>query len=153
MNERVSLTGAWMPITLLVMGLAGCGAPEPPEASIRAWLAEAEALAEARQAPALRELIADDYGDPAGRDAGELRRLLHGYLLAHPSIHLLTRINEIQVDGRGNGRARLTIGMLGRNAPDAGAWDLAAEVHELELFLSADGDDWRVTSARWQRGN
>ena len=119
-----------------------------PEEEIRGLIKAAESAAEARDAGALRELIADDYHDGAGRDADEIRRHLHGYLIAHQSIHLITRIDAIEVEGSAVARAQVTIGMLGRESDSS--WDLAAEVRHFDLRLARVDDEWRVTRAAVQ---
>ncbi len=138
---------------LLIAGLAlaACGPAGTPEEEIRALVDAAELAAEERDAADLRALIADDYRDPAGRTAGDVRGILHGYLVAHQSIRLLTRIDSIELEGTELARLRVTVGMLGREAgPDPG-WDLAGDVYRFDLRLAREGGEWRVIRAGWQR--
>ena len=134
------LASAWL--------LAACGPATTPEAEIRALIETAETAAEARDAGTLRELIADDYRDGAGRDADEIRRYLHGYLIAHQSIHLITRIDGIEIEGSEVARVQVTVGMLGHESDSN--WDLAAEVRHFDLRLAREDDEWRVTRAAMQ---
>lgn len=108
---------------------------------------QAERLAEARDAPGLRALVADDYADGSGRDAKDMRRFLHGWLVAHPSVNLLTRIDSIELEGTELARVRVTVGLLGRKAAAGSGWDLAAEVERLELRLARADGGWRVIGA------
>jgi hypothetical protein len=108
---------------------------------------EAETLAEARDAGELRALIADDYGDASGRDAADIRNFLHAWLVAHPSVNLLTRIDSIEFEGTEQARVRVTVGMLGREARGVSDWDLAADIERLDIRLARDGGDWRVIGA------
>lgn len=96
----------------------------------------------------MRELIADDYRDGDGRGADEIRRYLHGYLIAHQSIRLITRIDVIELEGRQVARAQVTVGMLGRESDSN--WDLAADIQRLDLRLAREDSGWRVTRAGWQ---
>jgi hypothetical protein len=128
--------------------LAACGPAATPEDEIRALVETAETAAEARDVGALRELIADDYRDGAGRGADEIRRYLHGYLIAHQSIHLITRIDAIELEGSEVARAQVTVGMLGRESDSS--WDLAADVQRFDLRLAREDGEWRVTRAGWQ---
>ena len=118
-----------------------------PEEEVRALVEEAEALAEDRDASALRDLVADDYADASGRDAAEVRNLLHAWLVAHPSVNLLTRIDSIELEGTELARVQVTIGMLGREAKGGSDWELAADVERLDIRLARDGGDWRVIGA------
>ena len=135
------------------MLVAGCGESNTPEEEIRALVDQAEAAAEDRDAAALRELVADDYRDPDGRDAGNLRSFLHGYLVMHPSLNLLTRIDSIELEGTEQARVAVTVGMLGRTAGDDADWNLAGDVYRLDLRLAReDGGDWRVIRAGLRDG-
>jgi hypothetical protein len=113
---------------------------------------DVEALAEARDAGELRPLIADDYRDGSGRDAGQIRGFLHAWLVAHPSVNLLTRIDSIELEGTEQARVQVTFGLLGREAKGGSDWDLAADVERLDIRLARDGDAWRVISAGRQGG-
>ena len=129
------------------LALAACGSPGTPEDAVRALVDEAEAAAEARNASALKDLVADDYADARGRDAGDIRALLHAWLVAHPSVELLTRVDSVELEGTELARVEVTVGMIGREAKGESDWDLAADVERLELRLARDGGDWRVVSA------
>ena len=111
---------------------------------------EAEAFAEARDAPALRDLVADDYTDASGRDAADVRNLLHGWLIAHPSVNLLTRIDSIELEGTELARVQVTVGMLGRETNGEADWDLAADVERLDIRLALQDGGWRVIAASRQ---
>lgn len=93
-------------------------------------------------------MIADDYRDGDGRSADELRRYLHGYLIAHQSIRLITRIDAIELQGAEVARAQVTVGMLGRESEST--WDFAADIYHFDLRLAQEGGEWRVTRAGWQ---
>ena len=128
--------------------VAGCADRSAPEEEIRALVDLAEAAAEDRDASALRALVADDYQDPDGRKAGDIRNFLRGYLAMHPSLNLLTRIDSIELEGTEQARVAVTVGMLGRTAGDDAGWDLAGDVYRLDLLLAReDGGDWRVIRA------
>jgi hypothetical protein len=108
---------------------------------------EAEAAAEARDASALKELVADDYQDRQGRTAGDLRNFLHAWLVAHPSVKLLTRIDAIELEGAELARVEVTVGLLGREARGDSDWSLAFEIERLEVRLAREDGEWRVIGA------
>ena len=141
-------------MALAIALLAACGSRSEPEQELRALVDEAEIAAEERDASALRELIADDYQDPQGRNAGDVRTYLHGYLIAHPSIRLITRIDSIELEGKELARVAVTVGMLGREAGADDDWDLAGDIYRLDLRLAREDDgDWRVIRAATQDEN
>jgi hypothetical protein len=111
---------------------------------------EAESHAEARDAGELRDLVADDYRDARGRDAADVRNLLHAWLVAHPSVNLLTRVDAIELEGTELARVQVTVGMLGREDTGGADWDLAADIERLDIRLARDGGDWKVIGASRQ---
>lgn len=130
-----------------LLALAGCGSPGTPEDEVRALVETAESAAEARDASALKDLVADDYQDRRGRTAADLRNFLHAWLVAHPSVKLLTRIDALELEGTELARVEVTVGLLGREAKGDSDWSLAFEVERLEVRLARDGGEWRVIGA------
>ena len=137
---------------LLCLALAACARETSPEDEIRSVVTAAEEAAESRDASALFDLIALDYQDARGNGAEEIKRYVHGYLVTHQSIHLLTRVDEIELLATNLARLRATVGMLGRETSAESSWDLAGEIYEFDITLAREGDEWRVTRADWRRG-
>ena len=132
--------------------LAACGREPSPEDAVRAVVAEAEAAAEARDASALFALVADDYRDGRGNGPDEIRRYVRGFLVMHQSVHLLVRIEEIELMATDLARLRATVAMAGREAETASASGLSADLYEFDVTLAREGGDWKVTRAEWRRG-
>jgi hypothetical protein len=137
-------------VLLAALLAAGCGPASTPEEEIRALVAAAEEAAEARDAAALKELVADDYADDSGRSAADLRTWLHGWLIAHQSVGLLTRVDSIELEGTELARVQVTVGMLGRDAAADSSWDLAADLWRFDLRLALADGEWRVIRAALQ---
>lgn len=148
MHGRILAVGVWLAISL-----AGCGAPDSPEARVRAVIAAAEHAAEARDVSAVMGLVSPDYADADGRQADELSRYLRGYFIANQSIHLLTRIDSLEFPANDVAEVALTVAMVGRDAEAEAAWDLAADVHVLRLTLMEKDGDWQVTHADRRGGD
>jgi len=119
---------------------------------VRAFVDAAETAAEARDASALKGLVADDYRDREGRTADDVRNFLHAWLAAHPSVNLLTRIDSLELEGTEQARVEVTVGLLGREAKGGSDWSLAFEVERLEVRLAREGGEWRVIAAGRQDG-
>jgi hypothetical protein len=137
---------------LLCLALAACARETSPEDEIRAVVAAAEEAAESRDTSALFDLVAPDYQDARGNAAEEIRRYVRGYLVTHQSIHLLTRVDEIEILASDLARLRATVGMLGREAGAESSWDLAGDVYEFDVTLAREEGEWLVTRAAWRRG-
>ena len=131
--------------------LAACGKPDSPEAQVRAVVQEAKDAAEARDASRLFDLIDPGYRDPRGYGADDLKRYLRGWLIAHQSVRLLTRVNSIEFPAEDLARLAVTVGMVGREAGGE-AWNLAADVYDLDVTLAREDSEWRVIRAEWRRG-
>ena len=128
--------------------LSGCGREEGPEQQLRAVVAEAEAAGEARSPRAVLKLLAPDFRAGDGADTATLERYLRGWFLAHPSVHLLTRVERLELLADDLAEMDVTVAMLGSEA-DA-SFDLAADVYLVELTLAREGDEWLVTRADWK---
>jgi hypothetical protein len=137
-------------LAVLVTVVAGCGESQTPDAIVRAVIAQGEQAAEARDLSAIMDLVAPSFEDGQGGGRDELKQYLRGYLVAHQSIHLLSKVESVEFPYRDLAKVSLTVGTLGREAAAATAFDLAADVYDVELELKLDDGEWRVTRASWR---
>jgi len=137
-------------LAVLVTVVAGCGESQTPDAMVRAVIAQGEQAAEARDLSGIMDLVAPSFEDGQGGGRDELKQYLRGYLVAHQSIHLLTKVESVEFPYRDMAKVSLTLGTLGRDAAAATAFDLAADVYDVELELKLDDGEWRVTRASWR---
>lgn len=126
--------------------LAACSTPSDPEAELRAWVAEAEEEAESKDRRALVDRIAVSYGDARGNDRDGISDMFRFYMLRQQSIALLTKIDDIEIQGDSAAELTLTVGMAGTNT---GSFGLNADAYRFELELEKDGDEWLLIGARW----
>lgn len=131
--------------------LAGCSDPESPEAQVRATLASIEEAAEARDVDGVMEHVSDQFRDAYGRSGAELANYVRGFFILNQSIHLLSRIDTIEFPTTEEARAKVTVGMVGREAAESNAWDLAAEVRDFDVTFMREDGEWKVTHAKWDR--
>lgn len=127
--------------------LAACGNTNSPEQQVRAVIDQVEAAAESRDVGDLTAHISKDYQDSNGLGPEELARYLHGYFIANQSIHLVTRIEQIDFPTDDEARAQVLVGMVGREAAapnqlDAG--DLAADLHTFKIALRREDGAWKI---------
>ena len=112
-----------------------------------------ETAVEQRSLESVKELVDSDYKDEwNGSRRAALRSLLF-YFQGHQTIHLVTRISDINLSDDGsNASATVYVGMTGKSAePSEALIDLNADLYRFDIDLMANGNDWLVKSAKWQR--
>jgi hypothetical protein len=131
--------------------LAACGDADSPEQQVRQVIDKMETAAEARDVSELVEHLSSEYRDVNGMSADEAGRYVRGYFVANQSIHLLTRVEQIEFPLPDEARARVLVGMVGRDADAASNWDLAADLYEFKLSLRQEDGEWKVSFAQWTK--
>lgn len=143
------LLAAW--IALVFGGTAACrSGADSPEARIRTTIVRAEALAEAKDLGGLKNLISDAYRDDGGQDKRAILGLLFLQFRRNASIHLLTRIDHIEIQ-QAQATATVFTAMAGR--PILGVDDLPAlraDLYRFDLTLVDERGTWRVTKSTWR---
>lgn len=140
--------------TLFLFALQGCDSePQTPEERIRRLISVAEDGAEQRDAGALLDLLADDYRDRRGNDKDKLATLLRLYFFRNQSIHLLTKIENIEFPYQDFARARVIVAMAGQPIANTPAALPRASIYRFDLELTLQGGEWRVTGVEWDRAS
>jgi hypothetical protein len=129
---------------------AGCGSSDP-EAEIRAVLAAAEEAAESRDAGLFADLVAESYRDSHGNDRDQLVRMVGGLFLANQRIEIVSRVDEIVLEGADAARAVLHAGMLGQRPGAQLLAGVDADLYRFELELANDSGEWQIIGANWDR--
>lgn len=134
-------------VAAVSLWLAGCGGPtQGPEAALRAWVAQGEELAEAKDRRGLVAMISPGYVDGRGNSRDDIGDLFRLYFLRTQSVALITSIDELNVYGDDAGEIVLTVGMAGTHD---GTFGFSADAYRFEMELERNGDDWLLMSARW----
>ena len=141
---------AWGIPSLLAVLASGCGAGDP-EVEIRAMLAAAEAAAEARDVGFFGDVLGDNYRDARGNDREEMLRTLRGLFIANQRIEIVSRVDEIVIEGGDAARAVVHAGMVGRRTNAALIDGVDADLYRFELELVNDGGNWQVIGADFKR--
>ena len=152
----ITLNGiyCWWLLAVLTLALllAACSRDAAsPEAQIQALVTQAQAAAEARDAPALRALIATDYADAQGNDYKAIENLIRLHLLRNQSIHLFTRTGAIAFPQPDRAMVKVAAAMAGR--PVASVGELAgvnADLYRFDLELVQRNGEWQVQRAAWE---
>lgn len=144
------------PLVILLLSVASftgaCSSGDSPEARVRALLAQGEAAAEKKESGVLRQLISEKYSDSQGQDKKAVEAILRYYFLRNQSIHLFTRIRQINFPQPDLALADVMVAMAGQPISDAEELErLRADLHRFEITLARENGEWKVTRAEWRR--
>lgn len=137
-------------VALATVLLGGCSTSDP-EAEIRALLAAAEEAAETRDGGFFADLIGASYRDARGNDRAELVRTVRGYFLANQRVEVVSRIDEVVIEGGDAARATVQAGLIGQRAGMALLGGLDADLYRFDLEFVNDEGEWRIIGATWRR--
>jgi len=112
-----------------------------------------ETAVEQRSLDSVKELVDSEYKDEWNGNRRAALRSLMFYFQGHQTIHLLTRISDIQLsDDLSIASVTVYVGMAGEPVEKSESLiDLNADLYRFDIKLIADGNDWLVSSAKWQR--
>ena len=134
-------------LLLALLGVTACGGEgSGPEEQVRAWLAAVEEAAESKQRSEIMSRISEAYGDARGNNRDDIEKLLRVYYLRSEKVGFVTKIDELSIVGDTAANVMLTVAMAGTYQSKLG---FRADAYQFELELEADGDDWKLISARW----
>lgn len=143
-------------LLLLFVGLlhgACSDGPLTAEEQLRGLLDEAEKQLEARDLSSVMAHVDPAYSDSAGRDFRALKALLFGYLLRHKTIHILSRIDQIELMSEAEAQIVVFAGLAG--SPQEAETVLSgwrADLLRLQLLFVKDRQgEWLLHSAQWRR--
>lgn len=131
---------------VIVLGVAGCRST-PPEEALRESVGELQAALEARDARAISGLLAEDFVGPGGMDRTATRRTAAMSFQRYRKVGIALGPLDIVMHER-NATVRFTAALTGGQRgwlPESGS------VYQVETGWRRDGDDWVLTSARWDR--
>jgi hypothetical protein len=134
-----------------VLATTSCSASDP-EAEIRATLAAAQAAAEARDLGFFRDFVGSGYRDAEGNDREQLLNMLRGLFVTHQKIEIVSRIDEIRLEGADAARAVVHAGLAGRRGGESLLGGLDADLYRFEAELVDVDGQWRMIGAKWNRG-
>ena len=128
--------------------LTACSDGASPEQKVRAVIDSMEVAAEARDVGDLMKHLSDNYRDAQGQDRQQAALYARGYFISNQSVHLLTRVERLEFPAPDEARVTLQVGMAGRGG-ETGQGGLSADLHDFDLVLVREGDEWKVSYADW----
>jgi hypothetical protein len=140
-------------LTFLLLLTACSESPVDPETALTELIAEGELAIEQRDLSAAMELVDENYANNRANGWAQLRAQLAGYFLRHPSITIISKIDQIRLVDETRAEVLLYAGLAGSAAeastPLAG-WRANLLRFELGFQLNED-DEWRLVHAAWRQ--
>ena len=137
---------SWLAGMLVLLALCAC-TRTTPEQQLRAAVLSLQAGIEARDAGAIRNVLADDFVGPEGLDRDGAVRMSQALFLRHRDIGV-TIAGPLQVRMQpGHASVGFDVALTGgsgRMLPDA------ATLYSVETGWRLQDGDWRLTSAAWK---
>jgi len=98
-----------------------------------------------------RDLIGPAYLDSRGNDRDQIIGLLRGYFIANQKVEVVSRVDEVVLEGQDAAHAIVHAGMLGQRAGAELLGGIDADLYRFELELVNDGGEWQIIGATWGR--
>lgn len=139
---------------LLCLVTVACGSDSElsPEQQVKEVLAQIEENVEKRSRSGVLAFISDDYQDHRGRSKQDIARILQMHFIRNQQINAFTLVRSIEID-EGLAMVELSTAMAGQEVDLSQEGNrLRADTHRFSVVLSADEDQWQVSSVSWQRG-
>lgn len=132
------------PCLLVLVALAGCR-HAPPEQALRDTIAGMETAAEAGDAKALFEPIAEDFAGSEGMDREAFRRYVLVMGLRNQKVGVQLGPIDVKLFGD-RASANFTVALTGGPGwlPDR------AQVYDVQTGWRLEHDDWKLISASWK---
>ncbi|WP_159015812.1 nuclear transport factor 2 family protein [Cognatiluteimonas profundi] len=149
-RRSAGILAAGLAACVLALLLANC-ARTPPEQSLRQAVAALQSSVEARQAGAIRELLADDFIGPDGMDREAAVRLAQLSFLQHPTVGATVGPLHIVLSpsARAPDHATVEFSAALTGGPGAGLPG-EANLYDVRTGWRLQSGDWRMTSADWK---
>jgi len=141
------------PLLLCCLLLLACSnEPQTAEAQLTQLIEAAEQAVEAHDLFAVMDYVDPDYRDAGNRDWSQLRGMLAGYFMRHPSIYVVSKIDAIERPSQGRAEVVVFAGLAASAKAASGpltGW--RGDLLRLDLGFELKGNgDWRLRSASWR---
>jgi|SRR5690606_8905434 len=125
---------------------AGCRR-ESAEQALRDDIASLQAAIESRDAGAMAGFLAEDFVGNDGLDRDGARRLAVLHFMRNASVGVTPGPLDIQLQGDAHATVRTTVVLTGGSG---GIVPGTGRIRDITTGWRREGDDWRMTSVRWE---
>jgi len=127
--------------------------PQNAREEIEMRIEEVEQAAEKKEMGTLKDFVSQAYADPQRRKRAELEAIILHWVLSQSSIHLLSRIESIELrQGEREAEVIVVVAMAARPLDSPTLLpSLHADIYRFDATLRKEADGvWRVGAARWE---
>lgn len=129
----------------LLLVVAGC-ARTPPEQALRDAMSGLQAAIEARDANAVRAMLADDFIGPEGLDREGARRLAQGMFLRYRGVGATLGPLKIDLQDQ-HAQVRFDALLTGGSG---GPLPASGQAYEVQTGWRIENGEWRLVNAQWR---
>jgi hypothetical protein len=135
-------------IVVIAMGATGCGGGDP-QTELEAFVASAEAAAEARDTGFFRRHVSERYRDARGRDRDAVIGAVRAFFLTNARVEVAVRIAHLTLGGEDAAELTLDVGMVSQRGASLSD-GIDGELERVELELVREDGEWQVIGSSWE---
>jgi hypothetical protein len=147
-KPRPKARGGWMALCLLtlVSGLPACQGPQPEQA-LREQLSQLQQRIEAKEISRAMTVLAEDFTGNDAMDRTAVHQLLRAQVLARREVGATLGPVAVTMQGQ-TATASFDVVLT---SGDGGLLPETGAAYSVQTGWRADGDDWKLYTAAWQR--
>lgn len=138
-------------LTFVVVLAVGCH-KDTEEEKVKKIIVAVQTAAEQKDIKKIINSLSKNYKDPQGYDYETIKGMLLGYFFRHQKIHVYLTNIEIAIED-GLAKAVFQAVLSGGNKTESVS-DILPEqlgMYSFEVVLKKEPDEWKVSSAKWER--
>lgn len=138
-------------LIVVVLLLAACS-KETEEDRVKKVLKSIQAAAEEKKIAAVLDNVSKSYQDPQGNDYNGVKGILAFYFFRHQKVAVYMPNVDVVVNGT-KARALFQAILTGRGTGESAGNILPESLgaYNFDVNLKKENDEWKVTSAKWER--
>jgi len=146
------LQSFFLPLLFLVCFLNSCTPSTTPEQIVDNFVTACEKSVEKGSGRELRNLIAEDYMDSAGRTKQDLGAIASGYLLRNKEIYCYRLIDSVIINEDDSISARVLTALAAQPITDVAILpQMNSDIYWFDITIAEQNNDWKLVNATWKQ--
>ena len=123
-----------------------------PEQIVDNFVTACEKSVEKGSGRELRNLIAEDYMDSAGRTKQDLGAIASGYLLRNKEIYCYRLIDSVIINEDDSISARVLTALAAQPITDVAILpQMNSDIYWFDITIAEQNNDWKLVNATWKQ--